>query len=100
VPNFIDKVVPQNRAAKLTEIAKYLDRGYLVIAEVNYRSLHNKEGYVGHCVLIKGYDPEYLYINEPGLPGIENWAVSYDQFIKGWSYPNERSNNLTAFNLK
>ena len=53
-------------------------------------------GYVGHSVVVCGYDDENIIVNEPGLPGIKDWTIPHEQFLKGWSYPDATSNNITA----
>ncbi len=100
VKPFLEKVDVQNRSAKLEEIIDYLKNGYLVIANVNSKSLRNKAGYAGHFVVVRGFDKEHLIINDPGdLPGIENEKISFEQFTKGWSYPDSSSNSITAIKL-
>ena len=98
--DFLKFVKVENRIPEIFEIIKYIEKGYLVIAMVNYKSLHNKEGFNGHAVLIIGFDEENLILHDPGLPGIANLEVSYEQFIKGWSYPDNTVNNITAIKIK
>lgn len=97
---FVKKVHIQSRVPELEEIIKLLDDGYLVIASVNYRSLHNRDGYVGHSVLVKGYKDGTLILHDPGGPGIADFEVSIEQFKSGWSYPDKSSNNITAIKPK
>ncbi len=86
----------QERIPDQTEIKKLIDEGYLVICNVNSQALHNKNGYVGHFVAIFDYDTDNFILHDPGLPPIENLKVSFNQFKKGWEYPDERSANLLA----
>lgn len=86
----------QERIPDQEEIKKLIDEGYLVICNVNSQTLHNKKGYVGHFVVIFDYDAANFMLHDPGLPPIENLKVSFDQFKKGWEYPDERSANCLA----
>ena len=60
----------------------------------------NNHNYVGHSIVVKGYDEENLYFNDPGLPGVENRKVDFKLFEKAWSVPTEQSRNIAAFRLK
>lgn len=86
------KVIPT-----LADIKKFLDKGYLLICNVNAKALNNKPGYEGHFVVMIGYDNTHLYLHDPGLPPQENRMVTVDQFMKAWEYPNQKTRNLTAF---
>lgn len=100
VKPLLDEVDVQNRIPKLEEIIDYLKKGYLVIANVNSQSLRNEAGYAGHFVAVRGFDNEHLIINDPGgAPGTENEKITFEQFIKGWSYPDSSSNSFTAIKL-
>ena len=86
----------QERIPELEEIKKLLDNGYIVVCNVNAYALHNKNGYAGHFVVIYGYTNEDFIMHDPGLPPIEALKVSFEQFKKGWEYPDSRSRNLLA----
>jgi len=83
----------------ITELKELLDKGYLIICNVNHRTLINKEGYAGHFVVIYGYDTKTIHMHDPGPPPEENRKVSYETFIKAWEYPNEEVRNILAFKL-
>jgi uncharacterized protein YvpB len=59
--------------------------------------LNGKEGYCGHLVIVRGFDETGFFLNDPGLPGIENRHVPFDLFERAWSYPDKNANNLMAF---
>ena len=86
--------------ASLDELKSLLDSDYLIIANVNSKALNNKEGYVGHFVVIYNYDDTYLYLHDPGLPPQEARKVSFVQFLKAWEYPDEDAKGIMAFTLK
>lgn len=97
---FLQNVRSENRIPSIDEIIRFLDEGYLVAVIVNYRSLYNLEGYSGHCIVINGYtDNEHLIINDPNSPDSRETQISYEQFEKGWSYPDKSANNITALKL-
>lgn len=97
---FLNKVAVQDRAPELEEIIDLLEKKYLIVAMVNSRSLYGKEGYVGHAVVVKGYDDGIFTVHDPGRPGLADHELSFEQFIEGWSYPDKSSNNITAIKLK
>lgn len=72
----------------------YLDRGYLLICNVNSHVLHQRLGYTGHFVLVYGYSDDELFLHDPGLPGQASVHVSYDVFESAWSYPDKRARNM------
>lgn len=96
---FLEKVYVKNYSPNFNEIKKYIDNGYLVVASINSKALYNKPGYIGHSVIVKGYENDTLIVHDPGLPGVENHPVSKDQFTKAWSYPDTTANNITAIKL-
>jgi hypothetical protein len=97
---FIKLVNTQNRIAVIEEIPELLNEGYLVVANVNSRSLNDKEGYVGHFIVINEYVDGELTIQDPGRPPLQNRKLTKKQFLKGWAYPDESTQNLIAFHLK
>ena len=54
-----------NNIAEIKDIKNYLKRGYLVIVNLNYFGLYQKPGYMGHFVLIYGYDADSLHLHDP-----------------------------------
>jgi hypothetical protein len=94
---FIESINTENREATIDDILDYLRLGYLVGANVNYKTLNNQPGYVGHFVVVKGAKDGNLIIHDPGLPPIENRTISFTQFEKGWAYPTKSESNLMAF---
>ena len=81
-------------------ILKYLDKGYLVICNVNSHKLNNEKGYAGHYVVMKGYNEFGFTLHDPGLPAQENRFVNFEDFEKAWAYPNKKARNIIAFKLK
>ena len=82
------------------DIKKYLDLGYLVLCRVNSLALNGLEGYMGHSIVVKGYDDDGLVIHDPGLPAMENREIDLQSFERGWAYPNIYMRNLTAIKPK
>lgn len=96
---FIKHKLHQIRLPEISEIKSYIEKGYLVICNVNSSALNEKTGYVGHSVVIFDYDNAGLTLHDPGLPPLENRKISNDLFMKAWAYPSEVSKNLMAFKL-
>lgn len=77
-------------------IREYLEKGYLVICNVNANQLNNKSGYVGHFVLIVGFEGDDLILHDPGKPPYPFRRVSVSDFELAWGDPEERMKNLVA----
>lgn len=93
---YIKKIEIEKRIPELTEIKDYLEAGYLVGCNVNAKKLNNKDGYVGHFIIVKGFNDNNLILHDPGLPPLENRKVDFETFEKAWAYPNEKSKNIMA----
>lgn len=89
----------QQRIPKVEEINDLLQKGYLVICNLNAQTLNRKAGYIGHFVVIFGIDDKYVYIHDPGLPPIKNRKITHKDFIQAWAYPDAQANNILAFRL-
>ncbi len=90
----------QNKIPDKRNIIQLLQNEYLLICNVNARVLISKNGYVGHFVVVKGFNEKNLFLHDPGLPAFENRKVSFELFEKAWAYPNEKAKNILAFKLK
>jgi len=97
---FIKIINVQKRVPELEEIKKFLKEGYIIICNINSRALNLEKGYVGHFIVIKGFEENSFKIHDPGLPGIENRKIEFSIFEKAWAYPNEKAKNIMAFRLK
>ncbi|OGK23865.1 hypothetical protein A2954_07185 [Candidatus Roizmanbacteria bacterium RIFCSPLOWO2_01_FULL_37_12] len=84
----------------LDDIKKLLNKGCLIICNVNSFILNQKNGFAGHFVVVFGYDDKNLFLHDPGLPPLKNRKVSYDLFTKAWEYPSSKQKNIRAFKLK
>ena len=97
---YIREVDTEQRIPDFSDMQHLLSEGYLIMCNINSRKLDEKIGYVGHFVIVKGYDEEQLTMHNPGLPAEENQIVRHDAFENAWAYPDEKSKNITAFKLK
>lgn len=86
----------ESRLPLISEVKERLDRGYLLICNVNSRALNHKEGFVGHYVLLTGYNDAEFIMHDPGLPGTKDRHVAFGDFEKAWAYPNEDAQNYIA----
>lgn len=91
--------VIENRQPTQKDIIHYLENGYLVRVLVNMATLNDKTGYIGHAIVVSGYDDEGFIIQDPGLPPIENRKVCFADFEAAWADPNEQSKELDAIKL-
>ena len=98
--DFIKQIDTEVRLPSIWEIKTFLDKGYLIICNLNSHALDLREGYSGHSVLVKGYDKNEFFINDPGLPGIKDRMVDFETFEKAWAYPDQNAKNIMAFRKK
>ncbi|MGJ3261594.1 MAG: hypothetical protein ACFE0R_00020 [Salinarimonas sp.] len=71
--------------------------GKFAICNVNYRELADQSGYNGHFVVVEDVAEDgKVVLQNPGLPPIENQAVTLEKFVKAWYFPNERAGNIIA----
>jgi len=94
---FVQTINIRKAVPELEEIKRLLEEDYVIIVNLNARTLNRKEGYAGHMVVIKGFNEQGFVMNDPGLPGQENRQVSFDRFEKAWAYPNAKAKNIMAF---
>lgn len=97
---FVKKIKTEERLPTSEDIRNLLDQNNVLVALVNSSALNNEEGYVGHFVVIKGMTDTEIIFHDPGLPPKENRRVTFEEFEKGWAYPNDSAKNLVAFKLK
>jgi uncharacterized protein YvpB len=84
---FVKKVRCEVRVPTIDDIRGALMAGGLVICNVNSRILNGREGYLGHFVVVKGFDEHELIIHDPGPPGQANRRVPLEAFENAWAYP-------------
>lgn len=96
----LDLVPIDNRIPQISDVIHFLDRGYLVAAAINSCKLAKKSGYVGHAIVITGYDEGFLRLNNPGLPPNEGQIVSNEDFEAAWADPNDAAKEMFALKLK
>jgi hypothetical protein len=95
----IGKVDKKNEIPTQDDVRTFLEQGYVPLCRVNMATLNGVEGYMGHSIIVKGFDNEGLIINDPGLPPQEDRHVSTEAFEQAWAYPVPESKNITAVKL-
>ncbi len=87
-----------NSTPSLTSLKEALNLGAVVFAHVNSRVLNDKDGYIGHMVIVLGQVDDIIVLADPGLPAIEHSEHKIEQFCKAWEYPTrEMANFIAAF---
>jgi hypothetical protein len=81
------------------DIKQYLRDGYLVECLVNMGQLNGKGSYIGHAVVVSGFDDSGFTIQDPGAPALQNRQISYEDFEKAWADPNKEAKELSAIKL-
>jgi hypothetical protein len=84
---FVEKVRCEVRTPTVDDIRGAVAAGGLVICNVNSRALNGREGYLGHFVVVKGFDEESLIVHDPGPPGQANRKIRLEQFEQAWASP-------------
>lgn len=92
----IDQLTIHTVLPSCKSIKEYLEKGYLVICNVNACRLNQKRGYVGHFVLIVGFDGDDLILHDPGKPPLPFRRVNVSDFKLAWGDPEARMRNLVA----
>lgn len=87
------------RIPSIEDVKLMLEKGYLIICNVNSMALSGNEGYVGHFVVVFGVDGEQILFHDPGLPPTPSRTETIELFNKAWAYPNEGARNLVAYKL-
>lgn len=77
--------VIENKESNLEDIKNGLNEGFLPRVTINANKLNNVEGYVGHAVVVIGYDDTSVQLHDPGLPALPNRNVPLEDFMAAWS---------------
>jgi len=96
---YIAKDIHIKRPATWKDIQDYLERGYLVVCNVNSKVLSNESGYTGHFVLVYAVGNDKIQFHNPGLPPKASSTLSKKEFTKAWAYPTKKDCELQAYKL-
>jgi len=77
--------IVEKREPNFDDIKAGLDDGYLPRVTINAHKLDHTDGYIGHAVVIIGYDDDTIQLHDPGLPALPNRRVSIEDFMAAWS---------------
>jgi hypothetical protein len=79
---YLKKITLVPKKPTIENIKTTMRDGYLVKAAVNSSELNNLGEYVGHFVVVTGFDDTSIWFHDPGLPPLENRQASYELFQK------------------
>lgn len=82
VASYLARVDLVSKKPTIEDIKQVMQDGYLVKVAVDSGDLNNLGNYVGHFVVVTGYDDTSIWFHDPGLPPLENRHVSYELFQK------------------
>lgn len=85
IKEMLGKDIIKQKEPNLRDIQRGLEEGYLARVTVNSERLNGTDGYIGHAVVITGYDDESLILHDPGLPALPNRRVLMKDFEAAWS---------------
>lgn len=97
VEELLRKIKIVKKIPQVEDIKKLLEKDYLVACNVNACTLDGVQGYVGHFVIVKGYQDNNLIMHDPGLPPRPNRVVNFVTFEEAWAYPSDLAKNIIAF---
>lgn len=86
----------EKRRPSIEDIKVFIDGGYLVRVTVNCGTLDGTSEYVGHAVVVTGYNDMYIQFHDPGSPPIPNRQVTFEGFEAAWS---DQEKELDAIRL-
>ena len=86
----------ERRPAEIRDIKAEIDRGAVVIVNLNAAPLYGREGYSGHFVVVLDVADDRVRLHDPGMPPAPDREVTLDRFISAWGYPTERDRNLMS----
>lgn len=81
-PEYLARIEVIPEQPTIQDIKDAYSNGYLAKVCVNQSTLNSKKGYVGHSVVVTGFDDENIWFHDPGLPALENRKVSHELFQK------------------
>lgn len=68
VDEFVEKIKANKNRPTVEDAERMLRDGWIVRAPVNSRVLNGKPGYMGHSVIIVGFEDDDVIFHDPGLP--------------------------------
>jgi hypothetical protein len=75
----------EKRRGTFDDVRKFLDDGWIVRLGVNINMLNGEEGYVGHSLLVLGYDKDGPVLHNPDSANNRpNQRVTWDELEKAW----------------
>lgn len=86
IPQYLKTVKQEIRESSTDEAIAFLEKGYLVTAEINPRILNNKPGFSLHYVLLYDWDGRYITLHDPGLPPVAARKVTREAFDACFAY--------------
>ncbi len=89
--------IHRHRLPTLADLRDLIDDGYLLIPVINLAVLNGRDGFVGHAVVVWGYDDTGLWLHDPGLPALEGRHVEYELFESAWASPRAETKLVYGF---
>ncbi len=86
----------ERRSPNLDDIRAELERGAVVIVNLNAAPLLDAPGYSGHFVVVCEVTDRAVRLHDPGLPPRPDLMVPIDRFLAAWAYPSARDQNLLS----
>lgn len=97
----VKKINAIKESPSIRDLKKFLEDGFLPLCNIDLTKLNQKKGaFVGHTVVIKGFNNKKLIIHDPGLQPLESRIVSNGQFENSWAYSTDKTKNLIAIRLR
>jgi hypothetical protein len=93
---FADVAPIERRSPTIEDLVSEMQRGAVVIVNINAAPLYDLEGYSGHFVVLCEIADDAVVLHDPGLPPNPGVRVPLDRFLAAWAYPTDRDRNLLS----
>ncbi len=80
VAEYLEKIDIVQKKPTIDDIIKEMEDGFVIRALVDSGYLNDSDEYLGHSVVVVGYDDDSIWFHDPGLPAFENRKVSRKKF--------------------
>ena len=101
VPEYVQKVDVQARAATFADLDELLADGWLVGIDLNAAVLNDldRDDYLGHMVVIFDKDEHNFWMHDPGLAPRPNRKIGRQKLAEAWFWAGPETAGLVAVKL-
>lgn len=86
----------ERRIPEIDDLKSLMRDGFVVICNVNQKTIQEDDGYIGHSVIPVAIGDGIIKIHNPGPPAKAFQILTFDRFEKAWSSPDENMRTIMA----